>query len=202
MLFLTVTKGVCTVVTGIAMFFMATFMPMDVNAEELPDGDYHGEEYNDEDMFNDGPDYVEQQNMQQPTKSLDPSAEKAYLESLPVSPDRSVSAEDLFSYYRVTKKEVGIYNLQPGKVYYMYYRPLFFGAFYQNDNFVVVDKVWEQERGGIIGWFGDFTVRTIQYTDVVTGSVCLKMPLTAEVRFYEIEKVNKLTDPNIVNQFS
>lgn len=143
------------------------------------------------------------------TEEVDPNGEyddplgmKAQLESLPQTPNQFVSAEDLLDYYRLTNKEASIYDLKPGSVYYMSYYPLHFSAFVKNDYFVSVDKVWEQERGGIFKWFGDFTVRTIQYRDMLTGEVCCKFALTPEVRFYELEKINSVTAPSLKNQFS
>lgn len=131
----------------------------------------------------------------------DPLGQKARLASLPESPNQFLSADDLLDYYRLTNKEVGIYDLKPGKVYYMSYHPMNFSAFVKNDYFISIDKVWEQKRGGLFGVFGDFTKRTIQYRDMITGEVCYNRPLSADLRFYELEKIKQVTDPSLRNQF-
>ena len=131
----------------------------------------------------------------------DPCGRVAHWEELPQYPNEVVSSEDVFEYYRMNGKEVGIYDLQPGRVYYMHYLPLPGEVLAQTDNFVVINKVWEQQRGGVIGLFGDFTKRTIQYTDITTGEVCYNRALSSGLSFYEIEKIDKVTDPSINNQF-
>ena len=132
----------------------------------------------------------------------DPLGEKAYLASLPESPNQFISGEDLFDYYRLTDREVGIYDLKPGKVYYMNFQPMHFSALVNNDYFVAIDKVWEQERGGLFKVFGDFTQRTIQYRDMITGEVCYNRPLSSDLRFFELEKIQSVTDPSLKNHFS
>lgn len=124
------------------------------------------------------------------------------LEALPQYPDAGVSVGELYMYYALNGKEVGFYNLKPGVVYYMYYLSPTPDVFAKQDNFVIVDKVWEEPRGGLFGLFGDFTRRTIQFKDVITGETCYNWPLGMGVRFYEVERINNLTEPNLINQFS
>lgn len=164
------------------------FFPVNVSAQEqIPEEIY--EDFLPQENYNDN---IER------TQTMD---EKNRLDSLPKVPDRYVSAEDLFKYYRMNGKEVGIYDLRPDRIYYMYYMPTSFSIFYKHDYFVVIDKVWEQKRGGLIGMLGNFTKRTVQYTDVETGEVNYNRPLTYEVRFFELEKIERVSDPSISNQF-
>lgn len=196
---------------GCVLIVIASCAPKAVAEEigdyETPDEVYEGSE-NEEDGFDENelknwPEIGSWSGEEKVSDEFDdPCGEKARLAELPDIPNRFVPADDLFKYYRMTGKELTKYDLKPGTVYYMHFQPVEFSAFRKKDYFIIVDKVWEQKRNDIIGWFGDFTVRTMQYTDIVTREVNYKRALTPELRFYELRKIENVTDPSIGNQFA